>query len=657
MNSSKYSALLAATCCTLVSSCAVAQNDSTAKGHTIWVEGEAARIKNVKAHPFWYDMVKKDSLSGGAWLGHFSETETGSAEYQIAVPAAGKYNFWLRANPVRSKVSYQIGDGAWKVINFGEGTLDQENVAADGKIDLRFLGWKNVAQLDIAPGPLTIRFRIEKDGDVPQHHGAIDAFVLTTLDFTPSGITRPGQSTLPRQSVASENSWVFNPSKDPFTADAVFDLRSLNEKEAGQSGFLKRSADGNDFVLGNGQPVRFWCANTTIYRKSQEELDRQARFLAKIGVNMVRMHGSISPKAKDSKLSDVDREEIDRAWKLVAAMKKQGIYTTISPFWANGGHAGTKASWGIQGHGDGADLWGVMFFNDDLKEAYKQWVKVLYTEKNPYTGVALKDEPAVGLIQIKNEDSLFFWTLNALKPEQFSILQNKYASWLRAKYGSMEATRLAWKNANFPRDDWAANKPDIDTWRSTQGKEVLGEGGLLRIRDQIQFLGELQFNFYKEIADWYRGLGCKQLINANNWTTADAEKLGDIERWTYTATDVIAVNKYYNGGQHVGPNTGYRIDQGNTFENQSILKNPTALPTALKQVAGYPMIVTESTWVPPLAYQSEGPFLIAAYQALSGVDGFYWFSIDNAEYNLQPYFPYHTFPNGEKPIFICRAHC
>jgi len=30
--------------------------------------------------------------------------------------------------------------------------------------------------------------------------------------------------------------------------------------------------------------------------------------------------------------------------------------------------------------------------------------------------------------------------------------------------------------------------------------------------------------------------------------------------------------------------------------------------------------------VPPLSYQSEGPFLVAAYQSLSGIDAFYWFA-------------------------------
>ncbi|MEZ4850088.1 MAG: hypothetical protein R3B93_16035 [Bacteroidia bacterium] len=36
----------------------------------------------------------------------------------------------------------------------------------------------------------------------------------------------------------------------------------------------------------------------------------------------------------------------------------------------------------------------------------------------------------------------------------------------------------------------------------------------------------------------------QQLINPNNWITADIVRLNDLERWTYTSTDVPAVNRY-----------------------------------------------------------------------------------------------------------------
>jgi hypothetical protein len=41
---------------------------------------------------------------------------------------------------------------------------------------------------------------------------------------------------------------------------------------------------------------------------------------------MVRVHTQLNPGAKDSKLTDVDEGLIDRIWRFVAALKKEGIY-------------------------------------------------------------------------------------------------------------------------------------------------------------------------------------------------------------------------------------------------------------------------------------------------------------------------------------------
>ena len=99
----------------------------------------------------------------------------------------------------------------------------------------------------------------------------------------------------------------------------------------------------------------------------------------------------------------------------------------------------------------------------------------------------------------------------------------------------------------------------------------------------------------------------------------------DAERHSYTANDVIAVNRYYDGA-HDGPNKGWAICNGDRFTDESALLHPRELPLTLKQVAGFPMLITESSWVPPLGYQSEGPFLVAAYQSLTGIDAYYWFA-------------------------------
>ena len=471
-----------------------------------------------------------------------------------------------------------------------------------------------------------------------------------TRAFAPTRLAKVATTPLAGADVTS--AWPFAYAADSFTNNALLDLRYLNEPAAGQSGFVKLTPDGNHFALGNGTPARFWCVNTTVYRQSQPDLERHARFLAKIGVNMVRMHGSFSPKGKGKKITDVDEEEIDRCWKLVAAMKKQGIYCTISPYWANGGHAGTAASWNIPGVSDGSDLWGLLFFNDDLRNGYKAWARALYTRKNPYTGIPLAQEPGVGIIQIQNEDSLFFWTMQGLKPEHKAVLGRKFSQWLVKQYGSLGKAKTAWDGAGWEGDDFANGKVGMtDLYQMTQPQQP---AMAKRMRDQVRFFAEMQRDFYADIVHFYRSeLGCKQLINPCNWTTADPEKLSDIERWTYTVGDVLAVNKYYNGGPHVGDNNGWRIDPKHYFEGTSALLNPTALPTDLKIAASHPMMVTESGWVNPLGYQSEGPFLMAAYQSLTGMDNFYWFSADTPAYDMDPFISFLNTPDG-KPLWKWR---
>ncbi len=43
---------------------------------------------------------------------------------------------------------------------------------------------------------------------------------------------------------------------------------------------------------------------------------------------------------------------------------------------------------------------------------HRGWAKQILTTDNPYTGRALAREPALAIVELVNEDSLFFWTLS-----------------------------------------------------------------------------------------------------------------------------------------------------------------------------------------------------------------------------------------------------
>jgi hypothetical protein len=90
----------------------------------------------------------------------------------------------------------------------------------------------------------------------------------------------------------------------------MLNLRFLNEEMAGSHGFIHLSEDGESFMAGD-QPIRFWPVNSGAGDMNDEELAAHAAFLAQMGVNMVRYHGSINPAGKGTRCAgnDGDRQQ------------------------------------------------------------------------------------------------------------------------------------------------------------------------------------------------------------------------------------------------------------------------------------------------------------------------------------------------------------
>lgn len=567
----------------------------------IWIEGEDAKLKSVRGHS-WYDSVKKKMLSGGEYLSNWNARKPGVASYEVQVEKAGSYAFWVRINPLGSKVSYRINQEDWTQVQSKE-KVDQINIAENDQPDLRFLAWVKVGSVELREGKNTVGFKFHSGN---HNHGMLDCFVFAARPFVPNGARKPGE----KLGLSEPSKWAFEPDYDEFTSDAWLDLRGLNEEVAGESGYIRTTPAGG-FVKGNGKPIRFWAANTGVYHRSGvEALKRHCKHIAKRGINMVRFHGSLYPKAPGSKITDVDESQIDKCQKLVAVAKQEGIYTTFSPYWA----VATKYqdSWNIPGHTNRSTT-ALLFWDKTMQEGYKAWMRELLTRPNPYDQekTPLGKDPALAIIQIQNEDSMLFWTMRDVQGDEKKRLDAIYAKWLKQK-GKTTPPSL-----NFRY--WELNNPNDHH------------------RDTIQFLTETMHKWNTEFARFLRvDLGCEALVNAGNWKTANQIKLLDHERWSYTANDVLAVNRYV-GGVHLNPNQpgreGSLVAKGDFFTNHSKLKHPRDLPTNLKQVPGYPMMVTESTWVPPLGYQSEGPFLVSAYSSLTGLDGYYWFALGNVGYD------------------------
>lgn len=444
---------------------------------------------------------------------------------------------------------------------------------------------------------------------------------------------------------SGQTSWAFEPARDAFSAQSLLDLRYLNEKVAGETGFVRANGQG-ELLRGDGKPLRLWAVNSStvdntgktrpLWHSPPPDLERHARFLAKRGVNMVRLHRQLSPDLKanpKAAIGDINLAERDAIWRTVAAMRKQGIYTTLSPYWANAMQLASH--WGIAG-GAQQSANGLLFFDAQLQQAYKRWLRQLLSEKNPYTGIPLAQDPSLAIIQLQNEDSLLFWSVDNIQGPQRLALERRYGTFLQQKYGTLAKAQATWRGAaesgDAPQDGRMALLPIWELTVDARHWPLIGDpldllgGKAQRRADQTEFLARTMQDFNTDMVDYLRReLGVQQLVNAGNWKTASGRHLNDAERWTYTAGDVDAANAY-TGGVHKGSNAGWAIGVGDQFSIDSVLHSPHRLPINLKQTQGRPMLLTEGNWVMPNAFGAEGPFLISAYASLSGVDGYFWFS-------------------------------
>lgn len=419
----------------------------------------------------------------------------------------------------------------------------------------------------------------------------------------------------------------FAPAAEEAEGRRLLDLAELNEKVAGERGFVRVDPTTGDFLRGDGKPIRFWAVNSTVGREQpwtkrprwqgpEPDLDRHARFLARRGVNMVRLHAFLNPelgKEPGAALDQARASEIDWIRRAVAAYREEGIYVTISPYWAN-----------EMRYGPEENAHALLFFDETLKAAWKSWMRQLLEPKNPHTGIPLAKDPAIAILQIQNEDSLLFWTINALAGEPRRELGRRFAAWLAREHGSVEKAVARWQGDRLPGDDPARGLLDFhNVWEMTQDRDG---GRQRRLADQLRFWTELMRDFDLEMATFLRKeLGCQQLVNAGNWKTASPARLEDAERWSYAALDVLATNHYF-GGRHEGKSTGWAIVAGDRYDDPSALLEPWRLPFLLRQPRGKPMIVTETGWVLPGSHGAEAPFLAAVYQSLTGVDASYFFS-------------------------------
>ncbi|MCA8963298.1 MAG: hypothetical protein KDC48_00350 [Planctomycetes bacterium] len=574
---------------------AVVHSVQTLAAQQVWWEAEAAAATNFPKQTWLSGRNlgdKQQLLSGGEWLSTAGPRGAAplTASYRVDVPAAGDYALWVRK-------FYKHGPFSWRFDEAGERQCTADCALADNVALITHVcaNWVDLGRVELTKGPHTLTVTLAA-GEGAETTAAFDCFLLTAVPFVPDGKRKPGDA----EERVDAGMFAFAPPPDPFAAEALLDLRFLNERTAGEHGPVR--AVGAGFVRGDGAPMRWVGVNAgpEVWLQSHATIDYLTRKLAKLGVNLLRIHGRV---AADADPRQVDAGKLDAICYLVAACKREGIYTTLSsffPLWFR-----IDGSWGIDDYDGAANKhpFAAIFFDERLQAIQRGWWRQVLTTVNPYTKVALAKEPALAAIELVNEDSLFFWTFSEqnVPPALWQKLQRQFGKDLVP----------AW---NMTRDGMAKS--------SARARQTA--------REQVRFLAGLQRGYYAQGAKFLRGdLGYGGLVIASNWHVSDPAQLDAVERWTYEPADVVDAHGYF-AAPHQGPRAGWALDEGDTFGDVAFVDAPDKLPLQFVQTVGKPQIVSEIGWPAPNRRRGDGVLVATAYAAANGIDGLFWFAIDSA---------------------------
>ena len=442
------------------------------------------------------------------------------------------------------------------------------------------------------------------------------------------------------------------------------DMSRLLDAPAGKHGTAM--AKGEKIIFADETPARFWGINLKEENlfPDNAQADAMADFLSRIGVNLVRLHRidtsskgaqSIFGLAPCKSTRLLDPAALDRFEYLWAALKKKGIYLYFD-----------LTTGRVIGEQDGVNpaLIGKQFsirehFFPELIDLQKEFAAQILTHKNPYTGTTLARDPALVMVEIKNEDSLFEMN-SGLKPFvygkdndfEYRFLQKLFNEWVSRMVPDRAALEARWKDPagskrgldktedalqgtiEFPLDIkrlFAGTREDqalmIDQVQK-QTETVTGEDySRARLGDVYRFLYETQCAYYKTMHEYLRSIGLKCLVaGSSHWISDPADLRAN------AGLDFIDRHNYW-----AHPKGGWAIEQI-TFEDRSMLSDPLGGIVGIcgrRRVYGRPYIIGEWNFGFPNQYTAEGNVIMSAYASLQGWHGLQFNMVNCVSYPVK----------------------
>jgi hypothetical protein len=220
----------------------------------------------------------------------------------------------------------------------------------------------------------------------------------------------------------------------------------LPSEPAGKHGFVQ-NRDGH--LATDAGPIRFWGTNLAYEAcfPTDEQAERVAARLARLGINCVRMHlmdeYTIWRHGPQGRI--LDPQKLEQLDFLIWQLKLHGIYTNVNLHvgrWFDD-VAGFPSHQKRPQYDKGIDM-----FEPRMIQLQKDYARDLLTHFNRHTKTIYADEPCVAFVEISNEDSLLgawqWGQLDSLAEPFASTLRKRWNAWLRKKYGDTDRLRKAW---------------------------------------------------------------------------------------------------------------------------------------------------------------------------------------------------------------------
>jgi len=428
--------------------------------------------------------------------------------------------------------------------------------------------------------------------------------------------------------LALSASSAFGQAQAPFPMDwqaaspSPADVSFLLEAPAGKQGFVQ--SRGGHLALPGGERFRVWGVNFTgaATTPAREDAPRVAAHLARFGVNCVRFHfldnraptGLIDAGRDDTRAFDA--AQLDRFDFFVAELKKRGIYTNIN---LNVGRT-YKPGDGVKDHELLGFAKALTYFDPRLVELQREYARALLTHRNPYTDSEYRNEPAVLIVELVNENSIVeSWFSGRLSGE---ARRKNPGTWtdIPASH-ERDLTRLY--------NTWAGTRPGSGAVDRLKPKEF-ASASRERFQLEAEFYIDLERRYFREMGEFLRkDVGVKSLIagtSDHNHGASGYPLLSSTSQLDIVDGHVYWQHPRYFTDPVTGRQTGFEIP------NSPMVNDPlhsSVVELSRSAVAGKPYTVSEVNHPFPAEYAAEGIPILAAYAALHDWDGIFWYTFEH----------------------------